>query len=230
MNPLSDPLFLGMVAGTGGGGGPTDPDFASVSLLLSMDGTNGSTTFVDTSSNAFTVTAFDIAQISTADPKFGTGELTLSGNGDYLQTPANPAFAFGTGDFTVEGWAKPDNVGGNFGLFTFDGQLFLSIFVGSWFLGTAGSGGLAMGSVTSGVKVHFAVTRSGTSLRLFVEGTQLGSTLTNTADLTSNQLFIGYYFAPRFGFIGTVDEFRVTKGIARYTANFTPPTAPFPTS
>ena len=207
----------------------TDPDFASVSLLLSMDGANGSTTFTDSSTNNFTITPAGNAQISTADPKFGTGELLLDGDGDYIQTPANSAFSFGTGDFTVEGWLKPNIVSDNDGVFTFGSGLFLALYLGDWIMGFTGSGGISMGAATAGAKVHFAMTRSGTSTRLFIDGTQKGSTLTDSINLTANQLYIGFYFSSIYGYDGTIDEFRVTKGVARYTANFTPPSAPFPT-
>lgn len=209
----------------------TDPSFASVSLLLRMDGSNGSTTITDNSSNAHTITVFGNAQLTTADKKYGTAALTLDGTGDYVMTPADADFAFGTGDFTVECWCKPTVVNSNDGLFTFGGLssgLFLASFTSNWYLGTAGSGGTNMGAATAGSWQHIAVTRSGTSLRLFINGTQLGSTLTNSTNLTDNQLKIGYYYDSTFGFVGLIDEFRVTKGIARYTSNFTAPTAAFP--
>ena len=208
-------------------GGEKDPQWANVSLLLHMNGSNGGTTFTDNSSNAHAITAFGNAQISTSDKKYGTGALLLDGNGDYLQTPANAAFAFGTGDLTVECWCKPSIVTDNDGLFTFGG-LFVSVYQSNWYLGTGGTGGTLMGSAASGSWQHVAVTRSGSNLRLFVDGVQKGSTLTNSTNLTGNQLFIGYYFNGSFGFNGLIDEFRVAKGIARYTSNFTPPTAPFP--
>lgn len=209
----------------------TDPSFASVSLLLRMDGSNGSTTITDNSSNAHTITVFGNAQLTTADKKYGTAALTLDGTGDYVMTPADADFAFGTGDFTVECWCKPTVVNSNDGLFTFGGLssgLFLASFTSNWYLGTAGSGGTNMGAATAGSWQHIAVTRSGTSLRLFINGTQLGGTLTNSTNLTDNQLKIGYYYDNTFGFVGLIDEFRVTKGLARYTSNFTAPTAAFP--
>jgi hypothetical protein len=222
------------VQATGGSGG--DPDFANVSLLLHMDGSNGSTTFTDLSSNAHAITTFGNAQVSTAGPKYGTGALLLDGNGDYLRTPADADFAFGTGDFTVECWCYATVVSDNDGLFTFGGTgssgLFLALFNSGWRLGTTGSGGSYMDSAIPDLNTwrHVAVTRSGTSLRLFIDGVQKGSTLTNSANLTDNQLKVGYYYSDFYGFTGKIDEFRVTKGIARYTSSFTPPTAPFPDS
>lgn len=229
--PTADITVAGVVPAQVGG--EKDPSWANVSLLLHMNGSNGSTTFTDNSSNAHTITVFGNAQISTSDPKFGTGALTLDGTGDYLRTPANAGFAFGTGDFTVECWCYATVISDNDGLFTFGGTtsgLFLALYQGTWTLGTAGSGGTGMGSASTDLNTwrHVAVTRSGTSLRLFINGVQRGSTLTSSANLSDNQLKIGYYFSETFGFVGKVDEFRVTKGVARYVSNFTPPTAPFP--
>jgi hypothetical protein len=208
-----------------------DPDFANVSLLLHMDGSNGSTTFTDSSSNAFAITPFGNAQVSTNDPKFGTGDLTLDGTGDYLQTPTNAAFQLGTGDFTIECWVFVNSGNSNDGLFVFGPSSILAVgvTVGQWFLSlTSGSAEHLQGGATTGVWQHLALTRSGTDVRLFINGTQLGATRTNNTDYTSDQLFIGYYFSTSFAINARVDEFRVTKGVARYTANFTPPTAPFP--
>ena len=229
--PTADITVAGVVPAQVGG--EKDPSWANVSLLLHMNGSNGSTTFTDNSSNAHTITVFGNAQISTSDPKFGTGALTLDGTGDYLRTPANEGFAFGTGDFTVECWCYATVISDNDGLFTFGGTstgLFLALYQGTWTLGTAGSGGTGMGSASTDLNTwrHVAVTRSGTSLRLFINGVQRGSTLASSANLSNNQLKIGYYYSETFGFVGKVDEFRVTKGVARYASNFTPPTAPFP--
>ena len=211
-----------------------DPYFANVSLLLHMDGSNGSTTFADSSSNGFTVTANGNAQVATANPKFGSGSLALDGSGDYLTFPANNALQLGTGDFTVECWVflNPGNT--NNGLFTFGGMssgLMASVVSGEWYMSTGGvigGGQAAQGSATTNAWQHFAMTRSGSTLRMFINGSQLGAAMTTSTDLTDNAIKIGYYYAPAYSLSGLVDEFRVTKGIARYTANFTPPTAPFP--
>jgi hypothetical protein len=212
-------------------GNPADPSFASVSALLHMDGSNGSTTFVDSSSNEFTVSSFGNAQISTASPKYGTGALTLDGSGDYLTLPADTAFQFGTGDFTVECWVYVNSGNTNDGLFTFGGissGLAVSILSGQWRVTTTGSDGTAVSSVTTGQWLHLAVSRSGTNLRMFIDGLQVGATITDSTNLSDNQLKIGYYYDSSFAINALIDEFRVTKGVARYTSNFTPPTAAFP--
>jgi hypothetical protein len=200
-----------------------------------MDGANNSTTFTDSSSNNIAVTAYGDAKVSTADPKIGSGILTLDGNGDYLETAASSALALGTEDLTVEFFALVNSGNTNAGLFTFgpsgaSSGLALAIFSGNWYLTQAGQGGQNMGAVTTGSLQHVAVTRSGSSLRLWIEGAQLGSTISSTTNFTDNRLIIGWYYTSSFAINAKVDEFRVTEDIARYTEPFTPPTGPFPTS
>jgi hypothetical protein len=80
---------------------PDDPNYASVSLLLHMDGTNGSTVFTDLSPVPKVVTRFGDAQISTAQSKFGGSSAYFDGTGDYLTVASSADFGFGTGDFTI---------------------------------------------------------------------------------------------------------------------------------
>jgi hypothetical protein len=80
---------------------------------------------------------------------------------------------------------------------------------------------------------HVAITRSGTSLRAFVNGSQIGTTQTTSNSLTASGAFccVGENLdgGGQSQFInGYVDDLRITKGYARYTSNFTPPTAAFP--
>ncbi len=78
------------------------------------------------------------------------------------------------------------------------------------------------------------ITRSGTSTKMFIDGVQVGSTYTDNNNYgTSNPFIIADYGSPTTGtnqLNGYIDELRITKGVARYTANFTPPNAPFPNS
>jgi len=99
---LMDLAFVGGLAGTSA---PTDPYFSNVSLLLHGDGINGSTTILDSSPTPKTVIPVGNAQISTTDPKFGTGSVLLDGNGDYLRSNVSP-FNVRTSAFTAESWVK----------------------------------------------------------------------------------------------------------------------------
>lgn len=229
--------------------GGSDPNFANVSLLLHMDGTNGSTTFTDSSPNNFTVTPFNQAQISTAQSKFGGASGLFDGASDYLTVPDDVDFAFGTGDFTIELWARftVANSGINYSLVA-QGTAGFTSNAGFFFLrhssnnlrfiftddGTGASGFKICDtpfSPTVNVWYHLAVTRSGTSIRLFIDGV-LSNTLTSSAAIfnSTRAVSIAADEVGANGFSGYMDDLRITKGVARYTANFTPPTAPFPDS
>ena len=208
---------------------PTDPDFLSVSVLLHMDGSNGSTTFTDSSSNAITVTGYGNAQISTAQSKFGGASAYFDGSGDYLLTASSLApLQMGTGDFTVEAFIRPTSSVASYksliGLTSSDTDT-LYILSGQlvWYIS-----GTAAGTIAVDTWYHVAASRQGTSLRVFIDGT-LVNTSTNSNNITTGRLSVGATgsLAGEF-FQGWIDELRITKGVARYTANFTPPTAAFP--
>jgi hypothetical protein len=213
----------------------SDPYFSDVVLLLHCDGTDGSTTFNDSSSSAHTITAVGNAQLDTNEKKFGSASALFDGTGDYLDVPNNADFAFGTGDFTLECWIYI--ISGNAGVFDFRPTntqgAYPTIFID----------GLSIYYFVNGVKIsgtapstgswsHIALTRSGTSTKIFVNGTQTGSTYTDTTNYQQSRVRLAELGFLGFGYDlnGWMDEVRITKGIARYTANFTPPTAPFPSN
>tara|TARA_R110000868_G_scaffold157482_2_gene384773 strand:- start:435 stop:1745 length:1311 start_codon:yes stop_codon:yes gene_type:complete len=179
------------------------------------------------------------AQISTSVFKYGTGSMSFNGTTDYLNTsPANQAaFAFGSGDFTIEMWVNPTVLGAA-NEFLYDGRLsvdgaFPSIYVNASSLVlylANGATQITGGAISTATWTHIAICRSGTSTKLFINGTQSGSTYTDSTVYLNNPLRpvigsngpIGAYWN------GYIDDLRVTKGIARYTTTFTPPTAAFP--
>jgi len=207
-----------------------DPYWNNVSVLLHMDGSNGSTTFTDSSSNSVAVTGYGNAQISTAQSKFGGASAYFDGDGDYLLSASSLApFQMGTGDFTVEAFIRPTQSVANYRgliglqsgdldtLYTLSGQL-------TWY-----NSGTAAGTIAVDTWQHIAASRQGTSLRTFIDG-GLVNTSTNSNDMTFGRLRVGINGGLNGEFFqGWMDELRITKGVARYTANFTPPTAPFPT-
>ncbi len=229
--------------------GPTDPDFANVSLLLHGDGTNGSTTIVDSSSSPKTVTAVGDAQISTAQSKFGGSSIEFDGTGDYLSTPAT-SFQFLhklTDSWTAESWVYVTSSssantifdtggasGGTIGtLFYFTASLSLRATVRQGASGAFASS--PNNIVTLNSWHHIASCYDQSTLRIFVDGTLVGSTTINTqssTDSTQSTLKVGVYeYGGTIldGFMnGYIDDLRITKGVARYTSNFTAPTAPFP--
>lgn len=213
---------------------PADGDthFSAVSLLLRMDGVDGSATFTDSSGFPKGVAAAGNAKISTAQSKWG-GSLMLVGSGDYLSAPAHVDFVFGTGDFTVELWINTTTAAEKALVDQYYGseswQLAVKSGKLSWY-----SEGLALAgavSVNTGTWHHVAATRSAGILRFFVDGVPDGTVTLNTNYSRQVALGIGAQVAsrnPGSDFPGRIDEVRITKGVARYTANFTPPAEPFP--
>ncbi len=168
------------------------------------------------------------AQISTTQSKFGGSSMYFDGSGDYLAAPARQYLAL-PGDFTIEFWLYLTAVSG-------EGTAFYVTTSGgvNLFLNISSNWGIAR----SGVAVdnnfgtppsqntwnHIAVARSGSTLKAFINGSQVFSG-TNTTSYADGPLQIG---ASGFGTItGYINDLRVTRGIARYTSNFTPPTTAF---
>ena len=212
---------------------PVDPDFNNVSLLLHGDGTNGSTTILDSSPSPKTVTAVGDAQISTAQNKFGGASIAFDGSGDYLTIPSTAAFEFGANDYTIEFWLKKtlNSLGGFVDL----GMNYGGVGIyqnGNFYVRIASSDVFTLPQPQN-EWVHIALSRSGSSLRIFFNGVQQGATVTNSTNLINS---FGTVAVGAFIFVGTyyptpqayIDDLRITKGVARYTANFTPPTAAFP--
>ena len=210
---------------------PTDPDFANVSLLLHMDGADESTTFTDSSANAVTVTANGGAEISTAESKFGGA----SGYFDGVDSSIEASVSLGeTGDFTCECWFRAESIAesgivnqgnsdsfGNFAVaLSPTGQIYLYASNDVRIMSDAET-------VEAGEWYHLALCRQGTTTTLFLNGTSIGSTSTALA-FTGTPFKVGNGFGGIAFFSGYVDDLRITTGVARYTANFTPPTAAFP--
>ena len=223
-------------------GAVADAYINNVVLLLHGDGTNGSTTITDSSSNAFTVTANGDAQISTTESKFGGSSLYFDGVGDYLTVPTSSDLSF-DGDFTIEFWMKTSsfdfdsfarrvisfgpNIAGALELIFYTGAASSNISVWS------NNSLLITGNIAAatGNWVHIALARSGTTMKLFVDGVQSGSDSTTSTNFNAADTYgltIGRYQAGNGHFNGYLDDLRITKGVARYTTGFTPPTAAFP--
>ena len=211
----------------------------NVSLLLHGDGTDGSTTIVDSSSSPKTVTVFGDAQISTAQSKFGGASIAFDGSGDYLTLPGGSAFEFGTRDFTVELWYRPGLLSGARIILDTRGAGQGSI-TNRWVINTDGfslSVVVANTIYVSGTLQlntwHFiAISRVAGTTRIFLDGSQLGSNISDTANYgvgTARPIIGADGNSPaNLNLNGYIDDLRITKGVARYTSNFTPPTAPFP--
>ena len=179
------------------------------------------------------------AQISTSVVKYGTGSLAFDGTGDRLTSASSPNIAFGTGDFTVEAWIYTNTLSGERGFIQtsttaggleagYTTGIVIAIGVSPYAIYT-NIGGTSVTSGTTYIAIntwyHVALTRASGSVRLFINGTLVGGPTTAAADLTGQNIVIGGYYSTTYLWNGYVDDLRITKGYARYTANFTAPTS-----
>jgi hypothetical protein len=219
-------------------------DDTSSVFLLHGDGTDGSTTVTDSSSTPHTVTANGSTQIDTTQKKFGTGSILFAGTGDTLSVPDSDDFNLGSGDFTIDywifytsggnqdaghirqnggagndGWSIQSTVGGNISFRTNGNTDFLASF-----------------TPAATTWAHMAFVRSGNTIAVYKDGTQLNSAAFSTTIVDSaDNLEVGqgttwsssWVQSSLFPLNGQIDELRISKGIARWTSNFTPPTAAF---
>ena len=215
-------------------------------LMLHWDGANDGTTFTDSSSAAHAITVTGGAHTDTAIKKFGTAAGQFDGTGDYLSTPDSSDWNFGTDNFTAEAWFRASSLPGSGGD-TIVGQSGSNTDNRGWAIsirdtsnsvtnplkfmyslnGTSWSSDSTGGTTTIVVDTwyHVAAVRSGTTFYLFVNGavedtwTDASSMFNCTADLE-----VGSTSALSEDFNGYIDEVRISKGVARWTAAFTPPT------
>jgi hypothetical protein len=231
-------------AGVSAGGG--DPYFSNVTCLLHFDGSNGGTTFTDSAGNC--AMSRVNATTTTSVVKYGTasGNFTNTGAYVYVSSALTGVADFGTGDFTVEMYVYRTTSARDIFFDTRqDGQT-----SGHFTLSTPTSGSklqiVINGTIYTSTNaipinewVHIAATREGGTVRGFINGV-LDLTFTNSFSITDGT---NSTYPPLIGatgnpwgatstnnFDGYLDDFRVTKGVARYTASFTPPTEPFPDS
>ncbi|MBL7130493.1 MAG: VCBS repeat-containing protein [Candidatus Omnitrophica bacterium] len=209
----------------------------STKLLLHCDGGDGSTNFPDSSVFNHPVTAVGGAQIDAAEYKFGSASGLFDGDGDYLSIPDSNDWDYGSGDFTIDFWVRfNDTASENYFYDQYTSptdSIRFSLSPTNNIIFRAKTGGVNDAyyvynwSYSSGVWSHLALVRNGTSLLLFIDGTLVTWTFiydaigNNILPDISADLEIGKYLN------GWLDEFRISKGIARWTSNFTPPADPY---
>jgi hypothetical protein len=235
-------MFAASKTAAASGAAPTDPDFNYVTMLLHGDGTNGAqnNTFLDSSTNNFTITRNGTPTQGSFSPYGDLWSNQFNGSNQYLTVPDNNAFTF-DGDFTVEAWVYKNTTGQQAivahwpGLLAINCSFVLSI-LSSNFINFAygiGASNINIAGTSASAPLnqwnHVAVTRSGTTVRLFVNGVQDSTTATVSGALNNSTAVLtvgvqntgdGLYFN------GYISNLRLVKGTALYTSAFTPPTAP----
>ena len=221
-----------------------DPYWNDVSLLINCNG--GS--IADVSRHAATVGTQGDPTASSTLPKFGTHSINLDGTGDYLTLPTSSNLDIQTGDWTMEFWLK---LGGTWSTATqiafgqgddtsdywhisnhwsTTSDIYFAVRDGgsSWVTSVVSDAGAVNQSDSSWH--HYAFCNASNTLRIFKNGTQIGSgAFTGNTDITNN-FFIGAGRTPGITIAAQnhyIDDFRLTKGVARYTSNFTVPDQTF---
>jgi hypothetical protein len=218
---------------------------ANTVLLLHCNGADGSTTFVDDSYSNHPVTANGDVQLDTAQKVFGTASMLLDGDSDYCTVPDSDDWNFGAGDFTIDFWVRFNSMAATQGFYSHYEALTDTIEF-YWKQGESmlnfrvtenNANTLAIKSAVVNFAVdtwyHITVARSGDNWYMFKDGVSLALTLiSGSYSITLPDLAGGITFisvgAEEGGISnylnGWLDEFRISKGIARWTSDFSPPT------
>ena len=210
-----------------------DPYYASVALLVHN-------TVTDSSKYAATLTTTGTVTVSSAITnqfKSPTSLYFPTGNGNYALTPSSANYTIGTNNFTVECWVYPTSTNsiilvGNFISTGWQANEWGLLFNGTQFqFAVYGMTTIQSTTISLNTWYHVAGVRSGNTFSLYVNGVSVGtpSTWTTAVDSgTSNLISIGGTTSAYGSVNGYLQDVRVTIGVARYTANFSLPVAPFP--
>lgn len=207
-----------------------------IKALLHFNGANDGTVFTDETGKTWT--ANGNAKTSTAQRAYGTASVLFDDTGDYLSTPDHADFHFDTGDFTIEAWARLDSItssrGGFFSQGGSDNDVVGFYHVNNSVRFIAVSGGVVKAYFYTDAILaanrwhHVAVVRNGSNVYIFVDGVSQSLTVstaisTNALPDLATPVYIGSRVYDGLNdYDGYIDEFRVSKGIARWTADFAP--------
>jgi len=210
-------------------------------LLLHMDGSDNGTTFTDECGKTVTRSG---AVTKTGVKKFGTASGYFDGTGDYLSLADSDDWCFGSGDFTIDFWMYLTNLNGN------PSRIISQAVDGNhyWAVDITNAGAMLFYDYNNaynfsysftptsllGVWHHIAVVRYGNTLLIFIDGASQTLTVNTTisgkthTDYNAPLAIGAYALNPTTTCLnGYIDELRISKGIARWTSNFTPPSAPY---
>ena len=214
---------------------PIQPLTAVSGTNLLLNTANGANFLTDSSNNNLTITNNGSVPSSNTHPfnpgsgKFGTSQT--------LQIPINSAFTYGTGDFTVEWWSYQNAGNGVQGIWrnsTGDATNaigFWTVTQPSQRLTVTLGNGTSSDTILSNTTVplntwhHYAIVRSGTTFKLYLDGVAQTQTITSSIDIPA-QVGIMQIGNAGGNYIGLVTNFRIVKGTAVYTSDFTVPTEP----
>jgi hypothetical protein len=210
---------------------PTQPYQADTNTILLTNFTDSA--ILDSTGRNAIETAGD-AKSSSVVTKFTGGSISFDGTSDYLDTAGSSVNALGSGDWTIEFWLYLNSLSGTniidyrsasvlSNTLTVNYSSGMQVYVNNSTTAIQGS------ALSTSTWYHIAVSKSGSSTKMFINGTQAGSTYTDTNNyaIGANRPRIGSGGdSPSNHLNGYLSDIRITKGYARYTANFTAPTGP----
>lgn len=212
---------------------PTAPKSADANTLLLSNFTNAGIIDHTMKNNLETE---NNTRVSGQQVKFGTGSMYLDGTGDYLFLPSNDNLVMGTGDFTFEMFFYYDAASYADGYLIDQrntaSQAAIAVYIqastGKFIYYVSGSARINDATPAS-VRAwqHFALVRYNGTTTIYVNGTASGSTYSDSNNYVAPNTYIGARFNATSPFNGYMDDIRMTKGVARYTSNFTAPTKAF---
>lgn len=222
-------------------------------LMMHMDGADNGTVFTDDSPTPHSVTRYN-ALTKTGTKQFGTAAGYFDGTGDYLSVPDSEDWAFGGGNFTIDCWVKlsslpventsfnivtkHDTAAGNrewsmYYEYAFEDSGRRMVFVYS----TTGSNFIKFTTDTFDLSIsiwtHISVVRDSNNTRIYIDGIQSGTTHVASYTIYNSNTVLRVGCDSKDGgtlrnfYNGYIDELRISKGIARWTENFTPETGPY---
>ena len=215
---------------------PLAPPTAVTNTQLLLNYTNAG--IIDNTANNALETVGS-AQISTAQSKFGGSSMYMPAtNGNYFNGKTNPTnLFFGTGNFTIECWVYPtaftNAAAGILGVGTSGGYIDYVLEVSTSgtvsYIDANASRFSSSSNLSTNTWTHVCLARTSSAVTLYFNGVSVGtvSTISNISGTSTSSLYVGT--GPQVPgsrqFIGYIDDLRITKGVARYTTNFTPPTS-----
>jgi hypothetical protein len=219
---------------------PTAPLTAVSGTSLLINYTNGAIFDNAMINNLETVGA---AQISTSVVKYGTGSLYINASTagtDYFVQPSSESVNFATGNFTIEFWMNPTSTTTNWATGSLATIMDTDAPVGTgttWWVVHQNNAAISFASnsatiltsssvLSANVWQHVAIVRNGSTVTIYVDGTSAGSVTYSTTIGSNRRLIIGTQLGSSRWYKGYLDDIRITKGYARYTATFTPPNKP----
>lgn len=230
-------MFPGPGSGSGAGCVQLGND-GFTNVLLHFDGANASTTFTDTGVGTGAPHTFSVtspAQLDTSQKEFGTASGKFDGTSGYIQTPSGTSLNLGT-TWTIDFWVRFNALTANS---TPVSRISSAGGTPGWYISINASAKLtwisnansvlitSTATILSATWTHVAIVTASGTTTMYINGTSSGTTATAQTD-TAVPLVLGAIFSTGGNYFnGWIDEFRLSPGVARWTTNFTPPTAPY---